>query len=145
MRLRQQGYVIPFKAVGKAGGVPEIIKDETRCNRAFGRGERAWDTPVEKYCFESAEIIMDLMDELRSIKMTTSQNLDGYLLRAEQLRVDLAVHKEPVRGRQSKNTITNGILEEYLDVLLTVCRERGCLTLTSHSARCHHFTGGLNV
>lgn len=73
--------VTPFKATIKAGGVATVTvpkyKDETRRSRAGDHGKRAWDAVV-KYCFESDEIIRDLMDELWSIRMVTAQNPDEY-------------------------------------------------------------------
>ena len=126
-RANKDLYAILFKATIKAGGAAAMIvrkyKDETRRSGAGGHGKRAWDALGEKYSFESDEMIRDLMDELRSIKMTTGQDPDEYFLRAEQLRSDLAAHKEPVSDRQYKDIITNGISDEYPDVLFTIRRD----------------------
>lgn len=70
----------------------------------------------------SWRFFLKLMDELRSIKIVTSQDLDANFIRAEQLRSNLAGHKEPASGRQCKDIIMGGILDEYPDVPFTTRR-----------------------
>lgn len=54
---------------------------------------------MKKYRFKFDEMIRDLKDELRSIDLTTNQNHSEFFLCIEQLRSDLAAHKQPVNGR----------------------------------------------
>lgn len=59
-------YAIRFKGTIKAGRVAAMIvcnyKHETRRSGDGSQEKWAWDALVEKYCFESAEIIRDMMD-----------------------------------------------------------------------------------
>lgn len=73
--------------------------------------------------FESDEISWPLTDELRSIKTSIGQDPDENFLRAEPLGSDTAAHKEPMTDRQRKGIITNGITDEYPDVLFTIRRD----------------------
>lgn len=104
--------------------------------------ENGRETPQWKGTgFVSDEIIPGLVDELRSIKMTTSQDPHEYFLRVEQLRVDLATHKEPVSDRRDKDIITNGMSDEYPNIMsrLPFSGTRNS-ALTTFATRCGQFT-----
>lgn len=89
-------HAILFKTTIKSRGVAAMIvrkyKDETKCSGAGGHQKCAWDTLVEKYRFEPNGIIRDMIDELRNIKMMTSQDPDEFLLRPEKLHSDFVVY-----------------------------------------------------
>lgn len=76
-------YAILCNATIKAKGVATVI-DETRYRGAGGHGKWTLEALVEeKYRFGSGEVIRDLMDELRKIKLTISQDPDERFLRTE--------------------------------------------------------------